>query len=81
MNGFTLAGSIGLGLVWGWLMAGLGGGTRGTWSFRVALAVLSILAGAAVWMLASGTALIAAAAAAILALILRLAWHHELAAH
>lgn len=81
MNGFTLAGSIGLGLVWGWLTAGLGAGARGSWSFRVLLAGISLLAGLAVWTLAGGEALIAAILAAVLALILRLAWHRSLAAH
>ncbi len=81
MNGFILAGSIGLGLVWGWLVAGLGGGLRGFWGFRLALAGLSLLAGTAVWTLAGGKALVAGSVAAVLALILRLAWHREIAAH
>ncbi len=81
MNGFTLAGSIGLGLVWGWLMAGLGAGARGSWSFRALLAALSLLAGLAVWTLAGDEALVAAVLAGVLALVLRLAWHRSLAAH
>jgi hypothetical protein len=81
MSGFTLAGGIGLGLVWGWLIAGLGGGTRGPWSFRIVLAGLSFLAGAVVWKLAGGESLAAASFAAILASIPRLAWHRELSVH
>jgi hypothetical protein len=79
MDELTFVGSLGLGLVWGWLAAGLGGGARGTWGFRLALVGLSLLAGIAVWTLAGGKPLIGSGLAAALAMVLRLAWHHEIA--
>jgi hypothetical protein len=73
-------GSIGFGLVWGWLTAGLGGGLRGAWPVRLGLAGASLLAGLTAWSLEGSEGVIAVAAAAVLSALLRLAWHRELAA-
>lgn len=80
MAGVSLAGSIGFGLVWGWLTAGLGGGLRGAWPVRLGLAGASLLAGLTVWTLAGSGAVTAAVVAAVLSALLRLAWHREIAA-
>ena len=80
MERISLAGSIGLGLVWGWLTAGLGGGLRGTWPARLGLAGASLLAGLTAWFLEGSGAVIAVAVAAMLSALLRLVWHRELAA-
>ena len=80
MEGVSLAGSIGFGLVWGWLTAGLSGGSRGTWRVRLGMAGASLLAGLTVWTLAGSKAVIAVVVSAVLSALLRLAWHRELAA-
>lgn len=80
MEGASLAGSIGFGLVWGWLTAGLSGGLRGAWPVRLGLAGASLLAGLTAWTLAGAGAVIAVVAAAVVSALLRLAWHREIAA-
>jgi hypothetical protein len=80
LAGVSLAGSIGFGLVWGWLTAGLDGGLRGAWTIRLGLAGASFLAGLTVWILVGWGAVIAVAAAAVSSALVRLAWHREIAA-
>jgi hypothetical protein len=75
-----LAGSIGFGLVWGWLLAGFGG-ARAPWrtGFVLALAALiSLIAAGLAWMFAGLPALVAMAVSAVLAGLLRVAWHREI---
>jgi hypothetical protein len=78
-----LAGSIGFGLVWGWLLAGLDG-ARAPWRTGLALATAAVasgIAGILAWTFAGTPALVGLTVAAALSGLLRLGWHRSLGVH
>lgn len=79
-DGMPLAGSIGFGLVWGWLLAGLDG-ARAPWRTGLALLAASAIAGILAWIYAGTAGLIAMTVAAVLAGLLRIGWHQSLGVH
>ena len=76
----SLIGSVGLGLVWGWLIGSLGGRVRRPLLDGLALGAGTLLLAGQVAMLAGLDALPRFFGAVMLALLLHLAWRRELRA-
>ncbi len=74
----SVLGAIGLGLVWGWLMAWLIGQALRSPRTIVVLGVATLLLATEVLFLAGRLALVLSLSMVVLALVLSLAWQHRL---
>jgi hypothetical protein len=74
----TMLGSIGLGLVWGWLMGSLSGRGRRLLLNGLALSTATLVFAIEVFLLAGWRALVIFLGAAASALFLRVLWRREL---
>ncbi|MEO8435908.1 MAG: hypothetical protein ABI596_13495 [Pyrinomonadaceae bacterium] len=74
----TLLGSIGVGLVWGWLLGGVGDTVRGSFSNVLSVLVATSLLLLEVYWLASWSGIGIALGALVLSLLLHLGWRRSL---
>lgn len=74
----TLLGSIGVGLVWGWLLGGVGDTVRGSLRNVLPVLVATSLLLLQVYWLASWSGIESSFGALVLALLLHLGWRRAL---
>ena len=74
----TLLGSIGVGLVWGWLLGGAADTIRGSWINVLSVVAATSLLLLGVYWLASWSGIEISAGALVLALLLHFGWRRSL---